>query len=139
MRLTRNKKFNIVTWSCCPKRLFCVIYGFMISICDLYPNLIRVSTGKVAHTHKQLAYWKKRSIRVWKIVAINVTTKQSSINYCDLQQKKQVKDIRYHYIPVAFWDKIIDFADEPEKNFFSFFFLKKQTLLITFLALYAHL
>ena len=63
MRLTRNKKLSIVAWSCCSKRLLCGVHGFMISICDLCPNLMRVQTGKVSHTHKELAYWKNNSIR----------------------------------------------------------------------------
>ena len=76
IRRTQSKILSIVSWSCRPKRLLCGIHGFIISICGLCPNLMRVKTGKVPHTHKKLACWKNNSIRVSKAVAINVTTNQ---------------------------------------------------------------
>ena len=63
MRLTRNKKYcGMVILS--PKRLLCGIHGFMTSIYDMCPNLMRAQTAKVPHTHKELAYWKDNCIRV---------------------------------------------------------------------------
>ena len=58
------KKLSIVTWPCCPIRLVFGIHGSMTSIYDLCPNLMRVQTGNVPYTQKELGYWKNNCIRV---------------------------------------------------------------------------
>ena len=63
MRLTRNKKTHYCSMVMLSQKVTLWYYSFTISISDLCPNLMRVQTGKVAHTHKELAYEKNNSIR----------------------------------------------------------------------------
>ena len=58
---------------------------------------------------------KNNSIRVWKAAAIKVTTKKASSTIAIIKKKTKASQT-YHYMPVEFWDKIIDINDEPEKK-----------------------
>ena len=44
MRLAKNqnKSINSISWLHCPKKLFCSIHRFNISIYDMCPNLMTV-------------------------------------------------------------------------------------------------
>ena len=56
MRLTRNNITQCCGMVMLSQRLLCDIHGFMITIYDLCPNLMRVQTAKVPYGHKELAY-----------------------------------------------------------------------------------
>ena len=57
-----------------------------------------------------------KSIQVWKAAAIKVTTRQSSKNNWNHWEKSKTSQT-YHYLPVAFWNTIIDFKVETQKYF----------------------
>ena len=64
MRLTRNNITQYCGMVMLSQRLLCDIHGFMITIYDLCPNLMRVQTAKVPYGHKELAYQKNNFTRV---------------------------------------------------------------------------
>ena len=56
MKLTRNKNTQYCGMVMLFQKIAFNIHCFTHSIDDLCPNLVRVKTGKIPHTHKKFAY-----------------------------------------------------------------------------------
>lgn len=97
----QNESINSVVWSRCPKRLFCGLHRYTISVCDAVSQFNDGSNGRY-HLFKTLnvdvgdnarrELFREHTIRLSKAAA-KVTAK--SIYYCASRgkQKKKIKPI----------------------------------------------
>ena len=91
MRLTQNQKtreFDIVVCSCCSKRLFCGIYCFMISMCDLFPKLMKVQTSKKRYN---ILIRRIMTFEYEKMLLLKLPQNNVASNFAITVQKEKVK------------------------------------------------